>query len=320
MIDEKLIVELRQYILGKTGIHYFGRIKPTPKNLMVSCPFHKGGQETKPSCGIKLQSDDKSSMGTVHCFTCGVTTDIDKMVQQILGILYNENEVEALFGFKTMLAQETFIPVKQKLFAIPKTNHVKESVLREYRYYHPYLESRGISKQTAQKYDIGFDDHNQHITFPIKNIRNQCVGVGRRSILEKKYIYPHGMVKPLYGLYELPKQVRFLWVVEGPFNLWSLDGWEKFGVAMLGTGTSYQYNQLLQVNCDGYVLALDGDSAGYKGTLKLGEFLIANHKKVYVAVVPENEDINSISYEQFRHMPVVTFYEWKRVIGSKLSY
>jgi len=69
-IDENLIRDMQSYLLLKTGIRYFGRIKPTPNDIMVSCPFHKGGQERKPSCGIKRYADEKGSAGTVHCFSC----------------------------------------------------------------------------------------------------------------------------------------------------------------------------------------------------------------------------------------------------------
>ena len=69
-IDEELVREMRSYILVKTGKHYFGRIKTTPKNIMISCPYHKEGQESKPSCGIQRVSSDRSEAGTVHCFSC----------------------------------------------------------------------------------------------------------------------------------------------------------------------------------------------------------------------------------------------------------
>lgn len=69
-IDEELIKDIQRYLLAKTGILYFGRIKVTPKDIMVSCPFHKDGQERKPSCGIKRFDDDKGVAGQLHCFSC----------------------------------------------------------------------------------------------------------------------------------------------------------------------------------------------------------------------------------------------------------
>lgn len=231
MIDEKLIVDLRQYILAKTGVLYFNRIKSTTKDLMVSCPFHKEGQERKPSCGIKKHTDDKGQIGTVHCFSCGVTTNISLMLQQLLGPQYNEDEIESMFGIKTLIVQDTFIEKpKTTLFKLPiKNTNVEnsEKILRQYRYYHPYLQQRKITKEVAQIYDIGYDEYNKHITFPIRDINKTVIGIGRRSINYKKYFYPSGMTKPLYGVYELPRFVRYLWIVEGPFNLWSLKGWNK---------------------------------------------------------------------------------------------
>lgn len=315
MIDEKLIVDLRQYILAKTGKLYFSRIKNTPKDLMVSCPFHKGGQERKPSCGIKKVSDDKGVVGTVHCFSCGVTTNIDLMVQQILGVLYNEDEVESLFKLKMLVAQSILTEKpKLTLFKIPTKSNVTEDILRHYRFYHPYLQQRGITEDVAKLYDIGYDDFNKQITFPIRDINKNILGVGRRSILYKKYYYPINMIKPLYGVYELPRFIRYLWIVEGPFNLWSLRVWNKTGVALLGTGTEHQYKQLLDISCDGFVLSLDPDEAGMRGTYKVGEFLLANHKhNINVSLIPTGKDVNDLQEEEFKSIPVVTYKQWKKM-------
>lgn len=314
VIDEQLIQDLSNYILLKTGKRYFSRIKTVGKNIMVSCPYHKEGQERKPSCGIKKVSDEKSNAGTVNCFTCHITTNLADMVKYVLGDKYNEDEVEARFGLKLALVRETAIQeIKSPAvsFKIPiKQNNITYDDLSQYRTYHRYLENRKISKNTAEVYDIGYDNINDHITFPIKDIYNNCLGIGRRAIKEKQYIYPLEFVKPLYGIYELPLFINHLWVVEGPFNLWSLYEYHKSGVALLGTGTQYQYKQLLTVKCNDYVLALDGDNAGHLGTKKLGSFLFNNRKKVYVACVPNNHDINDMSYEQFKQMEVIPYENW----------
>ena len=312
-IDEDLIRQVQSYIFGKTGIRYFGRVKMTPKNLMVSCPYHKGGQEHKPSCGIKLQNDEKGSVGLVHCFSCGITTDMSSMMKDLLGPIYNEDEVEAKFGFKTLALNASLVVPDKPLFSIPNIVNVSEGVLRGFRKYHPYLAQRGISENTARIYDIGFDDYNGHITFPIRDINKNCIGIGRRSIYQKQYLYPPEMIKPLYGLYELSYPINYLYIVEGPFNLWSLYEWGKRAVALLGTGTKYQYQQLLKVDCQGYVLCLDPDNAGRNGTYKLANFLIDNDKKkIFVGDLPDGRDVNDLSYEEFRHIEVLAFREWQQ--------
>lgn len=317
VINENLVQDLRQYILLKTGKTYFGRIKYTPKNIMVSCPYHKDGQERKPSCGIKIETDEKGVAGQVHCFTCQYTTNIVSMLQDILGNKYDEDEIESKFGLSAGLAKESLIKEEKAgpVFKIPNNIIIKEQQLRTYRFYHPYLKYRNISEETAKKFDIGYDEYNKHITFPIRDIYNRCIGIGRRSIYEKQYLYPDGMIKPLYGVYELSKYIRHLWVVEGPFNLWSLYQYGKTGVALLGTGTNHQYMELLKINCLDYVLALDGDNAGHNGIKKLGNFLQDKHKKVYVACVPNAQDINDMTIEQFMYMEVLTFNQWKKLYG-----
>ncbi len=320
MLEEELIVNLRQYIHIKTGKQYFGRIKTTPTNIMVSCPYHKGGQETKPSCGIKRETDENGPMGLLHCFSCNKTTNLLWAVKDILGDKYDEDEVDARFGLLEMVAKSEFQEKPRVMFEIYKPDYVSDEELRFYRgKYHPYYRGRGIENYTIQKYDLGFDEYNQHITFPIRDVYGRCLGVGRRSVTGKQYIYPDGFIKPLYGRYELPRFIRWLWVVEGPFNLWSLYQYGKTGVALLGTGTSKQLHELLKIECAGYVLALDGDNAGRNGIKKIANFLVENQKKVYVACVPDNEDINSLLPEVFNGMEVLKYKEWLNTRFKKLN-
>jgi len=47
-----IITELKNQ-LAINRIYLFSRIKDLPDDLLVSCPFHKSGQEKKPSCRNK---------------------------------------------------------------------------------------------------------------------------------------------------------------------------------------------------------------------------------------------------------------------------
>ena len=314
-INVKLIEEIRYYIKLKTGKLYFKHIRQTPDNIIVTCPFHKDGQERKPSATIRVTTSEKTIPGMFKCFTCGEAMPLDRVLQHILGDLYNEDEIESKFGLQTMAVHNTLQKEQNLvLFHIPKENYVEESVLQNFRYYHDYLKSRNITEEVARIYDIGFDKFNNHITFPLRDIYKNCVGIGRRDISRKVYRYPTGLTKPLYGVYELDKFIRYLYVVEGPFNLWSLKGWGKQGVALLGTGTESQYKELLNIECKGYVLALDPDDAGRNGTYKLGKYLM-QHKKynIYVALLPDGKDVNDLNEDEFRNTEIVSFNEWIRI-------
>lgn len=321
MIDEQYIERLKSYIFRKTGKHYLNKIKPTTSDFMVSCPFHKDGQERKPSCGIKRFTTEKGVEGTVHCFSCGYTTDIEGLLQYVLGDLYDSTEADTLFNVSSLKVQGAFYkPSELNLFELPKKQtYISKSIIKKYKKYHPYLQQRRIDESTAFKYDLGYDSINNHIIFPIKDKYNNCIALGRRAITYKQYIYPPGFKKPLYGVYELPEKIVSLFVVEGPFNLWSLSEWHRNGVALLGTGTEYQYNQLLEIPCDQYVLALDPDDAGIHGTYKLGCFLTDMNRKVFVCLMPKNKDINDLTYSEFNNVQVVSFNTWLQINKSNLK-
>ena len=92
--------------------------------------------------------------------------------------------------------------------------------------------------------------------------------------------------------------------------MWSLYEYGKTGVALLGTGTQLQLKQLLEIKCNDYVLALDGDKAGHSGTKKIAQYLQRNNKIVYVADVPNGYDINDMTPEQFKSLVVAPYNEW----------
>lgn len=212
-IDEKLIQDIRAYIHRKTGKWYFKHIRQMTDNIQVTCPFHKEGQENKASASIRITENDRSYPGLFSCFTCHETMSLGQVVESLLGDLYDEEEVEANFGLKTIQARQALIEKPKKImFNLEKKSYVPKSEIETLKYYHPYLESRRIDKQTADKYDLGFDPYNKHITFPIYDKDHNCLGLGRRSIEQKIYRYPQDMIKPLYGLYELDRFIRYLWI------------------------------------------------------------------------------------------------------------
>ena len=61
-------------------IYLFNQIKELPDDLMVSCPFHKDGQERKASCGIRKED------GWVHCFSCGESCSLEQMISRCFNV------------------------------------------------------------------------------------------------------------------------------------------------------------------------------------------------------------------------------------------
>lgn len=322
MFDVQYIEQLRDYIYSKTGKSYFKNIRDGREDILVTCPKHKDGQERHPSCGFAKVDKSEASAGTFHCFNCGFTGDTYTVLQELLGDKYDKLEASKVLNIEEA-EFETRLASKPILFNFPeRIKYVEDKEWREYNnYYADYYKLRNINEETFDKYKLGYDIKRQDITFPIRDKTGHALGIGRRYVLEKRYEYPKGFVKPLYGIFELPQFLKYthIWVVEGPFNLWTLYQYKKSGVALLGTGTQKQLEQLLTLNCYDFVLALDGDAAGRKGITKIARFLMRNRRKVWVAWVYENKDINDMTEEEFRNMRVSSYPEWKSYMDKRYA-
>lgn len=129
----------------------------------------------------------------------GESKMLPTVVKDLLGDLYNEDEVETLFNFSELTVSKLFLDNFDGIkFDIPKKPTYESKLLKEYDSYHDYYKKRGINEDTAKKYSLGYDSINRQITFPVRDIDRYCVGIGRRGIDKKTYRYPEGFVKPLY--------------------------------------------------------------------------------------------------------------------------
>ena len=89
---EVILEELKSFILLRDNRTILKDIKSTSDNMMVTCPYHKGGEERRPSCGISTIDKPDHPAGTVHCFTCGKTASLDQFISYILGFIDSGSE------------------------------------------------------------------------------------------------------------------------------------------------------------------------------------------------------------------------------------
>ena len=95
----EIIQELQQQ-LQLNHINLLQVITDTPDNVMVACPYHKGGQEKRPSMGIK------KSDGTCHCFACDTVVGLPHLISHCFG---DESEIGAT-GWQWLL--KNFLTVR----------------------------------------------------------------------------------------------------------------------------------------------------------------------------------------------------------------
>lgn len=292
--------------LHRRGINLIRDIKESGDNIQFTCPYHNEGLEKRASCGVSVKEKEGYEAGTVHCFTCGTTTSLERMVSHCFG--YND---EGSYGRKWLIRNFiTFDGEEGRNFELPfdrsmrdknkEENNYPED-LERFRFYHPYMYKRKLTDEVIEFFDIGYDKDTDSITFPTYDINNNLVFVGRRKINYKFYHYPKNAKKPVYGLNKVDfSSTDELIICESVFNALTCWVYGKKGVALLGLGTKDQYNIIKALPVRKLVLAFDGDAAGRRAMKKFKEEV--TNKIITYYLLPEGKDINDLSLGEFKSL------------------
>ena len=270
----------------------------TGSDLMITCPFHKGGKENKPSCGVLL--NDKAikgkayEAGTVHCYTCGYTADLPQFVADVLGLR------DSLAGYKWLVAKYNYStqerePIELNLYRgqSQKASYMDEDEVE--RYYKDlldsyeaceYLQQRQLDNWIIDAYKLGYDKEDRTVLFPVRDMQGRVVFYKGRSIAGKHFYNAKDIDKSslVYGLYELcngsfsqgiATPESEIWITESEIDALSLISYGKFAVAIMGSHISEeQCRELEKTPFRKFVLATDNDEAGRKGASLIKRMLI----------------------------------------------
>ena len=298
-----ILDELRSQ-LSANGIQLLGAMRDTPDNIMVACPYHKGGQERRPSAGIK------KSDGTFHCFTCGETHSLQEMISHCFG---RYDDLIGAFGWEWLLKNFLTVSVEERKgielnlsrdTTEKVSSYISEDELDEYRVYHPYMWKRKMTPEVVDIFDIGYDKKTQCITFPVRDVRGNCVFIARRSVNTKFFNYPAGAEKPVYGLYELsqlPEYPREVIICESMIDaiyFWTVG---KYAVALNGLGNELQFRQLKEMPCRKFILCTDSDDAGMRARRRIHKNI--RNKLITEYVLPASrKDANDCTLDELMNL------------------
>lgn len=276
--------EIVERLRNECGGSYFNDIVSTGSNVQTNCPFHKNGTERKPSFGV-------SDNGVCHCFTCGTSCSVSYLVWYVLGVKGSKWLLENFVSYDVNKRGEIDLDFS-------RGKKVDKAVDLDYHFvYHPYLESRHISKDTAERFEVSYDVDSESIAFVVRSFSGKPLGKVYRSIRSKQFFIPSGFTKPVVyadrfngGMYTT------CYVCESIFNALTCWQYGLPAVALLGTGDEEQYKILNKMPVRKFVLALDPDEAGEKGRAKLREAL-SDKYLVTELVMPDSRDINDLDKE-----------------------
>ena len=298
--------------------------------MQIYCPFHNDGNEKKPSCGVLLHDIVRGGVsykaGWFHCFTCSYSADIVKAVNDILKVnditqsgfdwlrdnipgFADESEFQTLLPSDMIMTLENKLALEDIKKRTSNSTHeyVTEEELAKYRYTVPYMYERKLTDDIIAKYDIGVDMNwippgrvkpVPAITFPVNDEQGNTLFICRRSISGKLYNYPNNITKTVFGIDKLSDNCKSVIVCESCFNALTAVSYGYDAVALLGTGNSYQINQLKRLGIRDIVLCMDGDDAGRRAAIKLKKQLV-KVANVWIIDMPEGKDLNDCTKEEF---------------------
>lgn len=314
-----ILTELRQQ-LAMQGIKRFEKMFDSGADIMVQCPYHKNGQERKPSAGIR------KSDGVIHCLACGETHSLPEMIS------YCFNSSDVMFGYKWLSKNFANIEASNRdniVLDFSRNNRnvnrsnnvsfITDEELDKYRYTHKYLYERGLNDSVIELFDVGYDVESDSITFPVKDKQGNCLFIARRSVRIKRFDLPKDLEKPLYGLYEAVNwtyvftdvfgnnyfDCNEVYVCEGLFDCLRL--WCNGKIAVAGFGclfSDYQMKQLRELPTRKLILALDNDKAGREGAERIRGAV--KNKLITEVIIPNGKkDIGELTDNEINNLEEV---------------
>lgn len=287
------------------NIYYISKMIPTSKDVQICCPFHNGGQERRPSAGIR-RSD-----GLFHCFACGEVHTLPEVISHCFG-----KDEFGTFGWSWLIKNFMTVSVQDRKdlnldlsrsLGQKEIEYVSEEELDSYRYIHPYMYKRKLTDEIIELFDIGYDKNTDCITFPNRDINGNTLFIARRSVQTKFFSYPEGVEKPVYGLYELNKSGKKpneLIICESMLDalyFWTIG---KCAIALNGLGTLSQFDQLNRFPCRKFILCTDNDGAGMKARKRIRANL--KNKIITEYVLPQGKkDANDCTIDELKSLQEV---------------
>ena len=303
---QDILIELRKQ-LELNGVKRFAKFIDSGKNIQTNCPFHKEGQERKPSFGINKNT------GECHCFGCGWSGTLSEMISNCFG-----KDDFGAYGNKWLIRNFLSVAVesrpdidvdfcRRKKITSETKKYISEQELDSYRYTHPYMYKRKLTDEIIDLFDIGYDKSTECITFPNRDINGNCLFIARRSVKTKFFNYPQDVEKPVYGLYEcnicaktiknwFPDEIIICESMIDALTCWV---YGRYAVALNGTGNENQFKTLRNMPNRKFILATDMDEAGLKARERIRQSLGNKLVTEYVWDINVAKDINDMNKEYF---------------------
>jgi DNA primase len=163
-----------------------------------------------------------------------------------------------------------------------------------------YFKSRGITKDSVERYKLGYSTSQDMVTIPVYSPDGICLGFVGRSIQGKRFKNSTNLPKSktLFNL-SRNKRVDKVFVVESSFDAIRIEQVGGHAVATLGATISKEQRKLLKQYFNQVIALGDNDEAGQNMSNKLLTDL--GYDKCIIAKLPSSfKDVSDLDDERLK--------------------
>jgi DNA primase len=290
-----------EMILGRYQVNW---LRKNGDELRGRCPIHQG--EGADAFHVN------AAKNAFHCFSCKARGNVLDFVAAMEKCGVRDAALKLAEWF-TIKQEEAPTPAATKTENPAGESSVMENKplnfqLRNVDPAHPYISGRGITKETAESFVVGYfsgrGSMSGRVVIPIHNERGELVAYAGRAVddSEPRYKLPRGFHKSL-ELFNLHRAIgesastgRVV-VVEGFFDCMKVSQAGFPCVALMGSSLSEAQQELLAHHFKNACLMLDGDKAGRDAT---DELLVRLGRRMWVwtIVLPDGKQPDQLSSDE----------------------
>jgi DNA primase len=264
-------------------------------DFIIFCPYHNNYRS--PAAEVSKEN------GLFYCFGCQESHSLIELIMHVTKRSYfesarlvdsksdNHNFVEVL---ETKLDKKPeFVEFDNELI-----KRLNQSALNSQRAAQYYL-GRGITKDSVERYLLGYSESQDMVTIPVHSPDGMCLGFVGRSVEGKEFKNTPGLpkAKTMFNLFRA-KRFDKVFVVESSFDAIRLEQAGAHAVATLGASVSGKQRELLKQYFNNVIILGDNDDAGREMAKKLSNILGSS---AINASLPESvKDVSDLSDEDLK--------------------
>ena len=264
-------------------------------DFIIFCPYHNNYRS--PAAEISKES------GLFYCFGCQESHSLIEVIMHVTKRSYfesarmidskseNVNFVESIEA--KLNKKPDFVEFDNELI-----KRLNASALNSQRAASYYL-GRGITKDSVERYLLGYSESQDMVTIPIHSPDGMCLGFVGRSVEGKEFKNTPGLpkAKTMFNLFRA-KRFDKVFVVESSFDAIRLEQAGAHAVATLGASVSGKQRELLKQYFNNVIILGDNDDAGKEMAKKLSNILGSS---AINASLPESvKDVSDLSDEDLK--------------------